>query len=106
MLLSTHGASACYCRLQPLAPELASLAVLLQADIYSFGVVLWEICTGEAPNRGRLWAPNVRSTGTAFTDSHHVVDWNAALRCITRELTGTMVHPKKIKIKIIIINYI
>lgn len=25
-----------------------------KADIYSFGIVLWEICSGEAPERGRL----------------------------------------------------
>ncbi|KAI7837018.1 hypothetical protein COHA_009096 [Chlorella ohadii] len=25
-----------------------------RADVYSFGIVLWEICSGEAPERGRL----------------------------------------------------
>ncbi|GAB4813247.1 hypothetical protein N2152v2_000293 [Parachlorella kessleri] len=37
------------------APEiLTGQAVDAKADIYSFGVVLWEICTGETPSRGQL----------------------------------------------------
>ena len=37
------------------APEvLAGRRCTEKADIYSFGVVLWEICTGEAPARGDM----------------------------------------------------
>lgn len=25
-----------------------------KADVFSFGVILWEICTGATPKRGRL----------------------------------------------------
>lgn len=28
-----------------------------KADIFSFGVVVWEICTGEAPARGDMRSP-------------------------------------------------
>jgi len=37
------------------APEvLAGRRCTEKADIYSFGVVLWEVCTGEAPVRGDM----------------------------------------------------
>ncbi len=32
----------------------------VKADIYSFGVVLWEIVTGAIAKRGRLHDPKVR----------------------------------------------
>ena len=35
------------------------LAMCAQCDIYSYGVILWEIVTGEAATRGRLYEPKV-----------------------------------------------
>ena len=31
-----------------------------QCDIYSYGVILWEIITGATATRGRLYEPEVR----------------------------------------------
>ena len=37
------------------APELLRNEPFTEkVDIYSFGVVLWELCTGEVPVRGKL----------------------------------------------------
>ncbi len=41
------------------------LTVALQCDIYSFGVILWEIVTGEGATRGRLFEPKVIMTSIA-----------------------------------------
>jgi len=54
-----------------------TLAVVsVQVDIYSFGVILWEIVTGEIPTRGRLTAlmpgadcPKVRFASSSWVPS-------------------------------------
>jgi serine/threonine protein kinase len=39
------------------APELLmNKPCTVKVDIYSFGIILWELCTGEAPQRGKLRA--------------------------------------------------
>ena len=37
-----------------------SYPVCLQVDVYSFGIVLWELVTGKVPARGKLADPQVR----------------------------------------------
>lgn len=44
----------CYVRVNPLKTD-------LQVDMYSFGVILWELITTEVPRRGRLRGIKVRS---------------------------------------------
>jgi len=51
----------CGLSLLPQGPAVSSGAAL-QADMYSFGVVLWELVTHDTPIRGRLYDPQVRST--------------------------------------------
>eukprot|EP00891_Asterochloris_glomerata_P007944 jgi/Astpho2/7944/Aster-06544 len=49
-LSNEHGCTFAYA-----APEvLLNQRVTVAADIYSYGVLLWEICTGEIPIRGQL----------------------------------------------------
>lgn len=51
------------------APELLlGSQVSVQADIYSFGVVLWEIVTGEQPKRGQLRAIRVPDEAPELLD--------------------------------------
>ncbi len=42
------------------APEvILNMKCSSSADMYSYGVLLWEICTGETPIRGRMRAPRI-----------------------------------------------
>jgi len=42
------------------APEvILNMKCSSSADMYSYGVLLWEICTGETPIRGRMRGPRV-----------------------------------------------
>jgi serine/threonine protein kinase len=45
-----------------------------KVDIYSFGVILWELITGESPQRGRMrsirWATSVGSSTSVKKDPH------------------------------------
>ena len=40
------------------------LSAASQVDMYSFGVILWELITTEVPRRGRLRAIKVRQLAT------------------------------------------
>ncbi len=50
----------------------------MQCDIYSYGVILWEIITGAAATRGRLYEPEVRAVQSA-TGQHDRTQCRAPL---------------------------
>ena len=53
-LLSWNGPAVLPARCPVMSADCPHYFNAVQADIYSFGVVLWELATGEAPQRGQL----------------------------------------------------
>ena len=54
--------------------------MVLQADVYSLGVLLWEIVTSDVPERGRMRPVKVRPTNPVLCCAVHLFwHWSQTL---------------------------
>ena len=58
----------------------------MQCDIYSYGVILWEIITGAPATRGRLYEPEVRAVQSAII----TITASGVRRCAQNLITLTI----------------
>lgn len=76
------------------APEvLAGRQCTEKADIYSWGVVLWEICTGESPVRGAMRPLTEEDCPSQLIDLHaRCVSEDPSLRPTAKEIVGELIE--------------